>query len=71
VENGELLPRDFNLYARKFKDNINFKYTLHGETLKSDWQCTYCEYRTKCWKLDEFKASEHEYLKDFLEEEQC
>ena len=71
VEKGKLLPRDFKLFARKFKDDINYKYVMHGETFKSDWQCTYCEYKTKCWKLDEFKNSDHEYLKDFWEDDKC
>lgn len=46
-----ILPeRDYQIVIKKTNGNMTFSFQKDGIKYKSDWQCTYCQYKTKCWK---------------------
>ena len=73
VAEGKILPREFQFHGKKFKGELNSKFTSGGRTYKTDWQCRYCDWKTKCWRLNEFMDSNEEYLAEFLQNnpEEC
>ncbi|MCP3680291.1 MAG: hypothetical protein GY782_08600 [Gammaproteobacteria bacterium] len=50
IEANTLLPRDYNICRvnGEFKD----KFTANKIEYKSDWQCSYCSWRSDCWPMD-------------------
>lgn len=57
LERKELPPRDYKVWLNSSGEVMNVK-TIKGEKYKSDWRCTYCAYKTKCWSQpDAFKES--------------
>ncbi|NCD41710.1 MAG: hypothetical protein EOL88_06415 [Bacteroidia bacterium] len=69
VEQGELFKREYTLNVKKYNDMLLFKYQNNGISYNSDWQCRYCSYKTKCWKLDEFNKSHYTTLSEFMHHE--
>ena len=64
IEDKNLPGRDYKLYAKKVNGKINFEYQKDGEKFKTDWQCSYCAYRSKCWNLEKFINNEKEVFFD-------
>lgn len=67
VEKGELMPKAYQMHGKNLDGEFKPQFTNGGRKYSSDWQCKYCDWRTKCWKLDEFMVSGEEYLANFLE----
>ena len=52
---GNTLDRPYVAYPNKKKTALQKAATIDGQVHKSDWQCLYCNFRDKCWGLNEFK----------------
>ena len=58
AKNGIVPERPFMAYPnKKFTDLMKTK-TIEGETSKTAWQCSFCDWRDKCWELNDFKVEE-------------
>jgi hypothetical protein len=54
VERKELPPRDFKVHLKSDGTIQEVKY-IAGDPHKSDFQCLYCPYATKCWSEPDAK----------------
>ncbi len=59
-----LPPRDYKIVMKKYKDKILEKFTKDKIKYKTDWQCSYCQYKNLCWgkEIEEFKKSEDDFF---------
>lgn len=57
---GELPDRDFQMV---FKNNgqIADEFQKDGVKYKSDWQCSYCSYKNKCWGSEMEEMKNHKF----------
>ena len=52
---GNTLDRPYVAYPNKKRTGLQKTATIDGKVHKSDWHCLYCNFRDKCWGLNEFK----------------
>ena len=53
---GETMDRPYVAYPNKKLTGLQKTATIDGRVNKSDWHCLYCNYRDKCWGLNEFNV---------------
>ena len=57
-DEGEIRDRPYVAFPnRDFTDLMKTK-TVNKVTTKTDWQCLYCDYKDKCWELNDFREEE-------------
>ena len=56
AQNGKIPDRPFSAYPNKNRTGLMKSKTVDGEISRTAWQCTYCDWRDKCWELNEFKV---------------
>jgi len=66
VDKDILLPRQFEMHCKMVNGELKEKFTSNGKQYKSNWQCSYCDWKDKCWNLREFKESGEEFLANYL-----
>lgn len=66
IEQAILPKREYQMFGKNINGEMKTQYTLNGQSYRSDWQCKYCNWRSKCWKINEFINSEELFLTDFL-----
>lgn len=50
IENKILPDRDFEIVLKNNNGNITDYFQKNNEKYKSDWQCSYCQYKDLCWQ---------------------
>ena len=57
IEKKILPARDYNIVLKNLFGEIKEKFTKDKIEYKTDWQCSYCNYKNLCWKkeYDEIK----------------
>jgi len=50
IENKELPDRDFKIQLKNKDGEISEKFQKDKVSYKSDWQCSYCQWKNLCWK---------------------
>lgn len=60
LKNGVVPDRDYHVAIRA--GQIVDKFQRNNIEYKSDWQCSYCSWRTRCWKddLEKYRDSTNE-----------
>ncbi|KKM64648.1 hypothetical protein LCGC14_1499160 [marine sediment metagenome] len=46
----QLYARQYNIVIKKINGSLVFDFQKDSVKYKSDWQCTYCQYKTECWQ---------------------
>lgn len=62
----QIPEREYQMYGKMVNGEFKPQYSLNGVFYRSNWQCTYCRWKTLCWKLKEFKESGDIFLEDFM-----
>ena len=55
---GAIPDRPYEAFPNKDYTDLMKSETVNKVTTKTDWHCIYCDYKDKCWKLNEFKEEE-------------
>ena len=56
---GKIPERPYQGFPNKdFTDLMKTK-TVNKVTTKTDWHCLYCDYKDKCWNLNDYKEEEN------------
>ena len=58
AQKGKIPDRPFSAYPNKNRTGLMKSKTVDGEISRTSWQCTYCDWRDKCWELNDFKVEE-------------
>ena len=58
AQNGIIADQPFTAYPNRTSTDLMKTKTVNGKSNRTDWQCMYCDYRDKCWKLNDFKEEE-------------
>ena len=59
ADNGIIPDRPFQGFPNRDYTDLMKSKTVNKVTTKTDWHCIYCDYKDKCWKLNEFKEEEN------------
>lgn len=63
--NNNIIPdREYEIRMKKIGNDISEKFTKDKVNHKTDWQCSYCQYRDLCWNkvIQEFKKSDKQFF---------
>jgi CRISPR/Cas system-associated exonuclease Cas4 (RecB family) len=60
IEDGKLPARDFNI-VMKNRGEIYYEFTKDKVKHKSDWQCSYCQFKDKCWAEEIAEMDKHAF----------
>ena len=52
IEAGEIPDRDFSVVMKKYGNEISYEFTKEKVKYKTDWQCSYCQWKDACWKSE-------------------
>jgi hypothetical protein len=66
---GNILPdRQYTIAMKNVNGVISEKFQKDKENYKSDWQCSYCNYKNICWEkeIEEIKENKF-YIKGEFE----
>jgi len=55
---GEIMERPYKAYPNRNRTQLMKTKTIAGEVFKTDWMCSYCDWRDKCWGLNDFREDE-------------
>jgi hypothetical protein len=50
--------RPYTAFPSRDRKSLQKSKTIDGKVQKSDWHCLFCDFRDKCWKLNDFKEEE-------------
>lgn len=64
IKNNILPDRDFNIVLKNYKGDIKDKFTKDKVNYKSDWQCSYCNFKDLCWKYEIKEIKNHTFYID-------
>ena len=59
IQDRKIPERDCRAYMKNLKGNIVWKFQKNKVNYKTDWQCSYCQWRDLCWE-EEKKIAEVE-----------
>jgi hypothetical protein len=48
IDNKELPDRDYQIYLKR-TESVSFEFQKDNEKYKTDYQCSYCQYKNYCW----------------------
>ena len=57
--NGNIPERPYLGFPNKDFTDLMQSKTINKVTTKTDWHCLYCDYKDKCWKLNDYKEEEN------------
>jgi hypothetical protein len=58
ANDGNIPDRPFMAYPNRTYTDLMKTKRVEGKSMKTAWQCMFCDWRDKCWKLNEFKEEE-------------
>lgn len=58
AKKGIVPERPFEAFPNRTYTDLMKTKTVDGDTKRTAWQCTYCDWRDKCWKLNDFREEE-------------
>lgn len=61
IEAGQCPGRDFNISLKNNKGDVYDNFQKEGQKYKSDWQCSYCGYKDKCWSKELEEIKKHRF----------
>lgn len=61
IEKGTLPERDFEIVMKNLGKEISFAFQKDGEKYKGDYQCSYCQWKNKCWASELQEIKKHKF----------
>lgn len=62
VSKKEVPDRDYKIQVKNIKGTLSEDFQRQTIKYKSDWQCSYCNHKTLCWKEVYDKMSSNEFF---------
>lgn len=64
IENGKLPERDYKIAIKVIDGVIVDSFTKDKVKYKTDWQCSYCSFKDKCWSNELAEIKNHKFYID-------
>jgi CRISPR/Cas system-associated exonuclease Cas4 (RecB family) len=64
IEKGIIPDRDFNILLKNSSGVISFDFQKDKVKYKSDWQCSYCQWKNLCWQQEIKEIKNHKFFID-------
>lgn len=58
---GDIPVKDYKIVMKNTNEEISYDFIHNKEHYKSDWQCAYCTYKTKCWVKEIEQMTKYKY----------
>jgi hypothetical protein len=64
IKTREVPARDCQIVLKNNKGDISEKFQKDKKTYKTNWQCSYCQWKDMCWRNEMNEISNHKFYID-------
>ena len=64
IKTREVPARDCQIVLKNNKGDVSEKFQKDKKTFKTNWQCSYCQWKDMCWKNELNEISNHKFYID-------